>query len=163
MQTFFNNLKEKDLSGATVSLIRGVLTGCFNKAVTLEMMRRNPLDVIDAPKVEKPEFRAITQEEGKKLIEQARGTEHEAFAVLLLSTGCRPNEGLALKWTDVNFDAGTVKILRNLANIKDGKPIFGKPKTKNSIRTMTLGAEAVRYLRDHRRKQQEARLAAGPE
>lgn len=163
LQRFFNDLTERGLAGSTLSLVRAILGGCFNKAVKLEMMRRNPLGAVDPPRVERPEFEVITQEQARAILNQARGSEFEALTVFLLSVGCRPNEALGLKWTDVALDAGAITIQRNLSGIQGDKPILTDPKTKSGNRTITLGAEVARYLRDHRRQQNEARLAAGSE
>lgn len=163
LQSFFNDLNGKGLSGATVNLVRAVLSGCFKQAVKLEMMRRNPLDLVDPPRIEHPEYQAITKEQARAILEQARGDEYEALTIFLLSAGCRPGEALGLKWSDVNLDACTVTIQRTLSDVQDGKPVFTEPKTKSGNRTIPVGAEVTRYLREHRRRGQEARLAAGPD
>ncbi|MEP7338013.1 MAG: N-terminal phage integrase SAM-like domain-containing protein [Acidobacteriota bacterium] len=90
LESFFNGLSEKGLSGRTITHIRAVLTGCLSKAVKLEMMRRNPLDSVDTPRAKRLELHPITQEEGRALLDQARGSRFESLAVFLLSTDVVP-------------------------------------------------------------------------
>ena len=69
------------------------------------------------------------------------------IACLMAFTGMRWCEVAGLQWSDIDLDAGMLKIRR--ANVKG---IIGPPKTKKSRRTVELVDEVVDCLR--------ARLAA---
>ena len=66
----------------------------------------------------------------------------------------RPGEMLALRWSDVDLEAGTVQVNRALS---DGA--FTPPKTARSRRRITLSPATVATLRSHRKRQLEERLA----
>jgi integrase len=66
---------------------------------------------------------------------------------------------LALRWSDVDLDAGRIAV----ATAFEGSHAHTTkaPKTKSGRRTISLPASTVEELRTHRRTQQERRLAVG--
>ena len=73
----------------------------------------------------------------------------------------RKGEILALKWEDVDLDNGRVSVRRTLAK-PYGKVKIQEAKTKGARRTITLPEDTVAYLKKHKKKQLEEKLAAGP-
>jgi integrase len=67
---------------------------------------------------------------------------------------------LALRWSDVDLDAGTLSVNQAQERIK-GKVMYKSPKTRTSRRTITLPAACVALLREHKTRQAEQRLALG--
>jgi integrase len=103
--------------------------------------------------------KAWSQQEAQEFIEAIRGDPLEALWVLMLTSGLRRGEALALQWDDIDFDASTVSISKALVQV-NGVPTMSKPKTQKSYRTIALGEGTVQALRAHRRRQTEERLAA---
>jgi integrase len=68
---------------------------------------------------------------------------------LAVATGMRRGELLALRWSDVDLSAASLKVERSLEETKAGLR-FKSPKTKHGRRTITLPVSAVEMLRDHR-------------
>lgn len=66
--------------------------------------------------------------------------------LLVLASGCRLGELLALRWSDVDLDAGTITIERTLQRVC-GQVLVGQPKTSAGKRTVTLPTEAIQVLR----------------
>ena len=64
---------------------------------------------------------------------------------------------MALKWTDVDLDAGSISIQRSL----DADGTFNPPKRDKSRRTVRLTAQATEALKSHRAAQNEERLRLG--
>jgi integrase len=75
-----------------------------------------------------------------------------------LDTGARPNEWLALRWSDISFTANALSIRRSLYWPLGGGWIFTKPKTQRSNRTITIAVEVVEALRQHKHAQLMARM-----
>jgi integrase len=74
-------------------------------------------------------------------------------------------EALGLKWSDMNLDAGTLRVNRQLQRIHWGdseasKLVFSEPKNA-SKRTVDLPRTALASLKRHRKKQLEEKLRAG--
>ena len=68
-----------------------------------------------------------------------------------LVTGLRRGELLGLKWEDVDLEQGIIHVRRQIARI-DGEIVKAPLKTKNSYRTLSIGADAVESLREQQRK-----------
>lgn len=75
---------------------------------------------------------------------------------LLLKTGARIGEILALRWSDVDLQAGTIHITRTIT--KGG---YGPPKSKNSRRKVPIGQGTIKLLSKHRIWQNKEKLFFG--
>jgi integrase len=80
---------------------------------------------------------------------------------LAVTTGMRQSELLGLTWSDVDLDAGTVHVRRQLIWTPGRGPSFSEPKTAKGRRVIRLPHIAAEALRAHRRQQLEERLALG--
>jgi integrase len=79
---------------------------------------------------------------------------------LTLATGLRQGEASALRWSDVDLDAGSLTIRRALSRVA-GEVRFEEPKTARSRRTVAIPASVIGVLRTHRKQQAEDQLWAG--
>jgi integrase len=95
------------------------------------------------------------------LVERLRGHPLYMLASLALATGMRRNEMLALRWRDVDLDAGRLTIEQSLEQTRAHGIRIKAPKTRKGRRTISLPAHTVAELREHWRAQQEQRLALG--
>ena len=80
---------------------------------------------------------------------------------MLATTGMRRGEVLGLRWSDVDLDAGQLAIVQTLTTI-NGVPTFGATKSSRSRRVVYIDPQTVSVLREHRKRQREERLIAGP-
>jgi integrase len=81
--------------------------------------------------------------------------------VLAITTGMRQGELLALKWEDVDLEAGVLQVRRTLSTATGGGFRFGAPKTAKSRRSIKLPNTALSSLRKHRKAQLEERMRLG--
>jgi integrase len=93
-------------------------------------------------------------------LRQLEGRTLHPIVSFLLGTGARRGETLALRWQDVDFDKGIVRIERSLEQTKAGLR-FKAPKTKNARRNVAISPWLVAELRAHRARQHERRLSLG--
>ena len=82
------------------------------------------------------------------------------IAVAGVGTGMRRGELLALRLSDVDLDAATVRVERSIEETRKGLR-FKAPKTAHGRRTISLPTKALTVLREHRRKLLEIRFALG--
>lgn len=122
---------------------------------------RNVAALVDAPKVERSEMRALSGEEARSLLQVAQGDRMEAFLILALSTGMRSGELLGLTWRSVNFDLGTVSVVASLQPTAAGLQLMDV-KTSRSRRVIEIETRVVAALRRHRAPQEMERRVAGP-
>ena len=121
----------------------------------------NPASKVDPPKVRPEEVTPLDAEQARRFLHGAHGDKFEALYVLSLTTGLRMGEALGLRWSDVDLDAGTLRVTRQLQRMREGGGlVFGEPKNA-SRRTVDLPQRAVEALRSHRKRQMEEQLRVG--
>jgi len=139
LQGLYRDRLDSGLSGSTVQKLHHVMHKALARAVRWDLIPRNPADAVEAPKPSKKEMRPLSADEAKRLLEVASGDRLEALYVLAVHTGMRSGELLGLKWSDVDLDAGTIRVRRTLTRKDNGRRIaLGEPKTKKSRRTVKL-------------------------
>jgi integrase len=100
--------------------------------------------------------------QAKQLLASDLDVWSRAFFTTALWCGLRPGELTGLRWDDVDFDAGVIRVRRSLKQGEDGVLSPGSLKTESSRRTLSL-PDAVRSALVALRKEQAAgRLRLGP-
>ncbi len=150
------------LSARSVEQTHTVLHGALRQAVRLDLIIRNPVDAVTAPRSKRSEMKTLTQEQCAQLFEATREDWLGALWVVLITAGPRIGEALGLRWSDVDLDAKKIEIRRALQRQKEKGLVFVEPKSSSSRRVIELSDFAVRALKDHRVRQVERRLLLGP-
>lgn len=150
-----------NLSPTTVLHHHRLLREALGQAVRWQVIPRNPADAVEPPRPAAKELRVLTAEQVDRLLEVAKGTPLSMAILLAVATGMRRGEILALRWQDVDLEAGTISVRRALEQTRAGLR-FKEPKTAGSRRVVVLPTFAVEVLRRHRVVQAEQRLRAGP-
>lgn len=162
IQGVYAQMLDRGLSARTVRHAHGVLRLALNQAVRWRMIQQNPALLVDLPRPVKREMTALSPEQAALFLKHAAGNRWTALFALAITTGMRPGEYLGLQWKDVDLDCGSVTVRRALSIQKKGKWEFAEPKTPRSARTIPLPPSVTRALAEHKRKQSEERLKAGP-
>lgn len=90
-----------------------------------------------------------SEDEVIRFLEAAKATPYYALFYLLLFTGMRRSEILALRWLDIDFMYGQIYVTRSLHHLKDGSYVFTQPKSERSRRTIALPPSAFLVLKEH--------------
>ncbi|HYP00172.1 MAG TPA: site-specific integrase, partial [Pyrinomonadaceae bacterium] len=106
------------------------------------------------------ERRVLSPDEAVSFLEAAAAMPHGLIFEFALLTGMRPEEYLALQWSDIDFGRSTSTVRRALVRHK-GSWSFQEPKTARSRRTIFLPAPLLQKLTAHKRKQAAQRLQTG--
>ena len=154
VQSFYRDRLDSGLSPATVQKIHIVLHKALKQAVKWSLIPRNVTAAVTAPRPTPQEMQPLSADEVRRFLQSARDEPLEALYVLAIHTGMRQGELLALKWNDVDLEAGTVSVRRTLSRER-GHYQLGEPKTKKSRRTVKLTGAAVDALREHLARQME--------
>lgn len=159
--------EHRPLSPRSVAYIATILHRALKDAVRWQALVRNPVEASDPPRPSaKPEMRTWTAEQLGRFLDHVSGDRLAGAWELLASTGMRRGEVLGLRWTDVDLDAGTLRITRTLVTTdvqRKGEPgmAWGTPKTAKGRRSVALDEATVAALRAHRARQLEERLLIG--
>lgn len=160
LQLLYGSRLEAGLSPTTVRHVHTVLHGALEQAARWGLVARNVADLALPPRAARHEMATLSPEQARMLLETAASERLEALYVLALSAGLRQGELLALRWRDINFDAGSVQVRGSLQRTTGGLTI-AEPKTARSRRLITLTAAAANALRRHRSAQAKERLRLG--
>jgi integrase len=152
--------KTGGLSARTVGHMHRVLKQALGQAVTWKELAGNPADDVKPPRVEWRPMQTYNFEETALMIAVLRGKSMFIPALLAATCGLRRGEICALRWKNVDFDAGQLNIVESLEQTKAGLR-FKSPKSRKG-RTVALPQAVAVELRIHRanRAQELLRLGA---
>ena len=153
-------IKEGRLSVRTIRHAHGVLRTALNYAASVELVERNVAALVRPPTAPRAKVRILGADEIAETLAALKGHSIYPIVALAMGTGARRGEIAALRWDDIDFSTASARIERSLEQTKDGIRVK-VPKTEAGWRTVSLPAIAVDVLREHRRYQQEQRLALG--
>lgn len=160
VQHFVNDKLQSGLSPQTIRHIIATLRAALSIAVRWQLVYRNVAALVTLPRIQKQEMKIFTPEQAKAFLESVKGHRLEALFIMALTLGLRRGELLGLHWSDVDFDAATLRVNYGLQRF-DGKLHLVEPKTEKSRRVLPLPALLIDALRVHRTRQLEERLALG--
>jgi integrase len=149
-------LVSEGLSSTTVRYSVTVLRMALKQAVSDGLVPRNVAAVVQSPKVVRQGTASLSVVEARRLVKAAAGDRLGALWLVAMTTGLRQGELLGLRWSDVDLDAGYIRVTGSLRPIptefRDGKPRLQRvaPKTDNGYRAAPLFSIAVDRLRELR-------------
>jgi integrase len=163
IQGLYAELQARKLSARTIRYAHAVTFSAFKQAVRWQMLARNPCESVEPPRQVRKEMQALAPDEAARFLKSAAQDRLGVLFEFALATGMRPSEYLGLQWKDVDVEKGIITVQRTLARRKGGGWYFDEPKTPRSRRSIPLPASTLRALVEHKRRQSEARLKAGPD
>lgn len=128
--------------------VHRVLCSCLLWAVRHDYLAKSPAANLEAPPMgaeAEERVRYWTLDEANKFLAAANGHRWELLFVVLLGTGLRIGEALALRWSDIDLELGTVRIDRHLTEVR-GVFRIETPKSKKSRRAVRLSQDNLRAL-----------------
>lgn len=164
IQSTFN--KMKNLSDRTIKYTRTIFNMALKRAKKNRLIPYNPCEDIDLPKGKpKKEVVIFTDKEQMEFLRAIDGHQYQVPFLLLISTGLRVGEALALTWPDVNFEDNIININKTLARTlsEDAKSIFNPPKTETSNRIIPILPMIAEQLKKHKAEQNKIKLKVGKE
>lgn len=143
----YKNKKLASLSNRTVQYHLSVLSQAYNAAVKLQLVYRNPVEVIEKPRVPKKRAEFLTPEQVDVLLEAAKNKREYPAIYFALHTGMRLGEALGLLWENVDLKNRLVHVRKQLQVIR-GKGIVLQDilKTDSSYRTISISKPVVELL-----------------
>lgn len=158
IREFLGEMQAKGLAYNTIKGCYRLLTASMRFAVDEGVIRKNPCRRIKLQRTESAEQRVLSPSEQEKLRDTA-SEPHDIPALLGLYTGMRLGEICALKWTDIDWDRGTITVKRTVQRIakieRDGGDAktylaVGMPKSSRSRRTLPLPTFLMAILKELR-------------
>jgi integrase len=129
----------------------GEAPGVFRHAVRRGWTTANPVAATERPRVvhTDPDIRFLNREELEALLravprDDVLGPTEYALYTVAAMTGLRQGELVALRWRDIDWTAGVVRVRRTYTRGE-----WGTPKSRRSSRAVPLADRAARELERH--------------
>lgn len=154
LETFYTYLQsEKKLNPKTIKHIHICINKAYIDAIRKDMVRFNPAQYVELPKIEKYQCQTLTVEEWKKLSEIFKGDVIEVPVMITAYCGLRRSEVNALKWEDINFEKSILYIRRTRIVTKGNIVERQKCKTNSSMRKIIIPDVLLELLKEWKIKQ----------
>ena len=138
---------------------RLTLSALFGHAIKVGVISVDPVrGTTSVPKTDN-EIRSLSTADIPVLVNAARKWDSKVkpgpkslnpladIVILMLGTGCRTGEALAVRWGDINFNASTVVIRGTIVEVKGQTPIRkDTTKSKAGMRTLAVDPFVMRML-----------------
>ncbi|MGW3993909.1 tyrosine-type recombinase/integrase [Amycolatopsis sp. NPDC004772] len=160
VQAFINQLEHDEVPLPTIHQARKVLSSALTYALRQEIIFRNVARLVEMPRYKPKEADHWSADELSRFLEAAKSDPLYPAFVLLALYGLRRGEVLGIRWRDVDFDHGVLRIRQQIQRI-DGKLQQVELKTDTSVRDEPLLAVARTALLQQSSTQTAHRTAAG--
>ena len=158
LQALYAVKEREGQAAASIIKIHRVVHRALEDALRFGLVSRNTADAVRPPRPPHREMTTFSPAEARQFLDTARGDPLEALFVLAVTTGARQGELLALKWADVDLDAGRLQVRRTLYRVNRNRLVESEPKSARSRRSIALTPGAVQALSRHRQRQIAYRL-----
>ncbi|OCL86864.1 Transposase from transposon Tn916 [Aliarcobacter thereius] len=137
---------------STVSKYRSILYSMLEKAFLNDIIEFNPFSKVKSPLAIKQSFKKLNIEDDninpfneieiKKILLEAKGNLYYLISIMLFS-GIRPGEVIALTWDDIDFRLKRIAVDKTIVNGK-----IGNVKTQSSVRYVDIVPSLEIILKD---------------
>lgn len=138
IQRFINNLGKKGYAKHTIDLRKIVASQIFDYAIIKGLVLVNPAAAIKTPKNAPKKIVDLPDEESIEKVKQSLDLPFGLFPYLILYTGCRRGEALALKYEDIDFENNIISINKVVVFEYNRPKIYQRAKSKDGVRSIPL-------------------------
>ena len=145
----------RPLSAATIRRIHFAISATLTAAVRWEWIKSNPASIAKKPRQPAPQPKPPTVEQAGRIVAAAWEQDENwgTLVWLVMVTGIRRAELLALRWSDVDLAAGKLNVRRNYVRLT-GRSIEKDTKT-HQMRRISLDPATVEVLATHRQRYED--------
>jgi integrase len=146
------DLERAGRGATTVERIVAVLSSALNHAVRTRRLTHNVCAHVSTPAVTRTEVNPWTADQAATFLEAVAGDRLGEFFEVLVGTGLRLGEALALRWEDVDLEHRVLRVRRSVTTV-GGRLVIGRPKTVGSAAGVGLSPRVVAALLRQRERQ----------
>lgn len=172
INTWANNANSSkphtDGSTKSYSVLLNIITRTFQYGISIGVVSVNPARDVILPRIKRQENKKIKYFDNDQLkiwcnfLDHVPNTEQDnllaTLCKLLLSTGMRANEALALNWDDIDFDNKVISVNKTLDSYAR---LENTPKTKSSLRNIDVDQTTILMLKQFRNRQRQVFSKSG--
>lgn len=153
-------LEDLKLSPTTVIHFHAVIHKSLDQAVKWQIIKSNVANAVTKPKKIRKEMIVWNQKDVNLILDRLKGMTIYYPVLLAVTTGMRRGEILGLTWDNIDFEKEVIYVQKQLQKIND-QLILVQPKTKRSIRKITLPNNIIPLLKELRKEQFKNKLYFG--
>lgn len=159
LDTFYADLRAAGLGASSVHRYHDVCHAALEQAVRWDWLLRNPASRANPGRPDRTKITPPTDDEVHALLRHFRDTDPVFYVYLVLASvvGSRRGELCALRWADVDLDAGTVQVRGAIS----GNEARDRTKEDDRRPPAPLDPDTLALLREHRQRCAEQALATG--
>ena len=166
VERFLEDTAAEGLSADTLRRLRAMLRLAIRRAERDRKVSRNVAALAEVPAGTRRQSRSMTLEETRALLGLKLNTWWRAYIVTALMTGLRPGELLGLRWEDVDFATGVIRVRKCLERLPDPATarrhlVLEDLKTERSRRTIQMPRQVEATLLALRKEQAARKLKLG--
>ncbi len=146
-------LRERGVRAPTLRAVEAAESRLFSFACRRGYIEQSPfakLERGERARARPEDRRVLTQHEVERLLAHADGLFTRVLLATLLYTGVRQGELLGLRWGDIDFEHGLVRLREQLQRPGKGRPARLGPLKMDSQRDVILLPQLAGLLREHR-------------
>lgn len=144
-------ISHKPMNSKTVKNIYHNLSASIDKAVMLDLVKKNVCKAVVLPKIQKYSAEVYDENELQSLIKSIKGTDMELPLMIDINLGLRRGELLGLKWKHIDFEKGLVTIEDNFVEVKksisEDRVVTKKPKSLSGQRVIPISSALSSFLK----------------
>ena len=146
IQSAYQFMIDRKLSARTVQYAHAVLRAAIRQAIRWQLLLADPTQGVQLPCPQCREMSVLTTEQARSFLKTASRSPQACLFAVALTTGMRPSEYLALCWRDIDWDRGTISVVRTLHK-NEGQWTFADTKRVRSRRVVKLQMWVLGLLR----------------
>jgi integrase len=166
VERFLADAAAEELSADMLRRLRSTLWLAIRRAERDGKASRNVAALAEIPPAPRRQSRSMNLDQIRALLELDLTAWWRAYLTCAAMCGLRPGELLGLRWKDVDFEAGVLRVRKCLKSLPD--PASGKRilvleelKTERSKRTIRMPRQVATALLALRKEQAAAKLRLG--
>jgi integrase len=149
----------RGLSPNSIRLARSPLSGAFKHAVRCGIVASNPVASISPPRPRRSIPRHWSPEQAREFLALTEGDRLWCLWAFLLGSGLRIGELVFLRWSNVDLDAGLVRV-NEFATVLGYDVVSSTGKSYEAVRTVDIDDHLANVLRRQRVQQAQEQLAS---
>jgi len=114
IQAAYQAMIDRNLSARTIRYAHSVLRAAIRQAIRWQLLLADPTQGVQLPSPQCREMSVLTTEQARTFLKSASLSPHGCLFAVALTTGMRPSEYLGLCSRDIDWDRGTVSIVRTI-------------------------------------------------
>lgn len=142
--------EKSELSSSARKHIHLALNGIFKTAIENNFCIVNPVSKVKAPSIKNEEPEIFVSNEVTEILNISGTHQYGFYVMILLYTGLRIGELLALQWGDIDFDNELIRISKAIAKAENGWEI--KNTKNNRIRYVAIPDSLKQTLKEYPRE-----------